>query len=352
MRVVIVRLGAMGDVIHALPAVAALRGAWPEAQIGWAIEARWAALLCARPELRFETRSAEKPLVDALHTLDPRTWRAAPFSDESWREMRSAISGMRASRYDLAIDLQGLIKSAVVAQLSGADARAGFARTRESAAGLFYTRRIATTAAHVVEQNLQLVGALTAKPVTQAEFALPRDAQAEHWCDVTLGREGWSSFAVLNPGAGWGAKLWQAQRYGEVARALRVHGIISLVNHGPGEEALADAVVQASGGAAAAVRCSISELMALTRRARIFVGGDTGPMHLAAALKVPVVALFGPTDPIRNGPYGTRAIVLRSPESETSYSHATTRDVGLESITAEEVIAAARHLLAGGGNAG
>lgn len=348
MRVLVVRLGAMGDVIHALPAVAALRRARPEAQIGWAIEARWAALLCARPEIRFQPPSPEKPLVDAVHTLDPRAWRSAPFSDETWREIRSAFGGMRASHYDVAIDLQGLMKSAVVAQLSGAAARAGFARTRESAAALFYTRRTAATTTHVVDQNLQLVSAVTQVPSESSDFVLPRDPQAEQWCDATLGREGWNSYAVLNPGAGWGAKLWPAERYGEVARALRVHGITSLVNHGPGEEALAEKVVQASGGAATALQCSLAELIALTRRARIFVGGDTGPMHLAAALKIPVVALFGPTDPARNGPYGTRAMVLRSAESRTSYSHAATRDTGLESIPAGEVIAAARHLLAGG----
>jgi heptosyltransferase-1 len=348
MRVLVVRLGAMGDVIHALPAVAALRHAWPDAQIGWAIEERWAALLCARPELRLDTRSPEKPLVDAVHTLDPRAWRAAPFSDETWRELRGAFAGIRASRYDLAIDFQGLMKSAVVAQLSGASARAGLARTRETTATLFYTRRIATAAAHVVNQNLQLANALTRQPPPNAEFVLPRDPQAEQWCDQTVGRAGWSSFAILSPGAGWGAKLWPAERYGEVARALRMHGITSVVNHGPGEEALAQVVVQAAGGAAASLRCSVAELLALTRRARIFVGGDTGPMHLAAALKVPVVALFGPTDPQRNGPFGTRAVVLRNPESRTSYSHAAVRDAGLEAIPAEAVIAAARRLLAGG----
>lgn len=348
MRVLMVRLGAMGDVIHALPAAAALRKAWPDASIGWAVETRWAALLCARPELRFDTPSEQKPLVDAVHTVNPRAWRAAPFSDETWRETRHALGGIRSSRYELAIDLQGLMKSALLAQCSGASARAGFARTRESAATLFYTRRVSTSAKHVIEQHLQLVSSLTSQPCADAEFKLPRNPEAEQWCDQAVGRQGWSSFAILNPGGGWGGKLWPAERYGEVALGLRRHGISSLVNHGPGEEALAQAVVNASGGAATPMRCSIGELIALTRRARIFIGGDTGPMHLAAAMKVPVVALFGPTDPERNGPYGTRTVVLRNPESRTSYSHRDSRDAGLEAIPAAEVIAAARYLLAGG----
>ena len=348
MRVLIVRLGSMGDVIHALPAAAALRRAWPDAKIGWAIDKRWAPLLCARPELRFDVPSDEKPLVDAVHTLELKAWRATPFADDTWREARCALGSLRASRYELAVDLQGLVKSAVVARASGAAARVGFARTREAAATLLYTRRVSTSARHVIEQNLQLISSLTCGPRTNAEFVLPRDPLAEAWCDQAVGRAGWSSFAILNPGAGWGAKQWPVERYGELARTLRMHGITSIVNHGPGEEELAKEVTRVSGGTATPIRCSMGELIALTRRARIFIGGDTGPMHLAAALKVPVVALFGPTDPERNGPYGTRAIVLRSPESRTSYSHRSMKDAGLETITSAEVIAAARHLLAGG----
>jgi len=152
-------------------------------------------------------------------------------------------------------------------------------------------------------------------------------------------------FALLNPGAGWGAKQWPADRYGEVAQALESDGLISVINFGPGEEELAQIVKATSGGAARPVSCSVSELIALTRRARIFIGGDTGPLHLAAALRVPVVAIYGPTDPARNGPYGTRSKVLRNPASRTSLSHTSDPDAGLLQITADEVIFAARVLL-------
>jgi heptosyltransferase-1 len=150
---------------------------------------------------------------------------------------------------------------------------------------------------------------------------------------------------VINPGAGWGAKCWPAARYAEVARGLAEAGVRSIINFGPKEEGLAHAVEAASGGAAQAVSCRIGELIALMRRARLFVGGDTGPMHLAAALGVPVVGIFGPTDPARNGPYGTEAVVLRSPESLTNHSRRARPDEAMLSISAADVLSAARKLL-------
>jgi heptosyltransferase I len=177
----------------------------------------------------------------------------------------------------------------------------------------------------------------------QAE--LPRDPAAEQECDRRLNARGIQTFALLNPGAGWGAKQWPAERYAQVATQLAEDGLKSLINFGPGEEDLAGAVEAASNGAAQTLTGSLTELIALTRRARLFIGGDTGPMHLAAALGVPVVAIFGPTDPARNGPFGTRSIVLRSALSSTSYHHTSRADQGLLEISSAQVLAAARQLL-------
>jgi heptosyltransferase-1 len=193
--------------------------------------------------------------------------------------------------------------------------------------------------------NLALARALTGQEPPPVRFELPRDPGAEAWCDSELRRRGAERFLLLAPGGGWGAKLWPVARYGEVARALAEDGLRTLVNYGPSEEALAQEAASASGGAAQPLSCSISELIALTRRAQIFLGGDTGPMHLAAALDVPVVAVFGPTDPARNGPFGTRSMVLRSAASQTSYAHRAEVDPGMLAITTEEVVAAARRLL-------
>lgn len=343
-RILVVRLGAMGDVIHALPAVAALRQSRPEARIGWVIEERWAELLGPIEG----PRSPARPLVDDIHTVNTRAWRLEPFSDETWKELTASIRSLRNGQYEAAIDFQGTWKSAVMARLSGAPVRVGFRQPRESGARIFNNRTVEASGVHVIEQNVSLLAGLGVRHTDCVPAAvLPRNEAHERWAEEELSRRGQQAqrFAVINPGAGWGAKRWPAERYGEVARALAESGIQSLVNFGPGEEELADAVVAAGGGGAQAFRSTVGELVALLRRARVFVGGDTGPMHLAAALRVPVVAIFGPTDPARNGPYGTRATVLRSPESVTDHSRHRQPEAAMLSITAADVVAAARQLL-------
>jgi heptosyltransferase-1 len=356
-RLLIVRLGSMGDIIHALPAVATLRRAFPGATIGWAVERRWAALLSSGAALA-GPRSPEKPLVDIVHSVDTLAWRSALLSGETWREFRHSLGQLRDMRYDIAMDFQGAWKSAILAQLSRVPRRIGFMQPREKPATLFYTQQIAARGRHIVEQNISLAEELTRVPGSetratqspapqeQAFFPLPRDPVAERAIEQQLRSRGLQSFAIVNPGAGWGAKCWPAERYAEVVRALAVHGLRAIVNFGPGEEQLAREVEHAANGAAIAMPATVSELIALCRGARICVGGDTGPVHLAAALGVPVVSLFGPTDPARNGPYSDRAMVLRSHASRTTMSHEKHPEEGLLQITAAEVIAAARHLLA------
>ncbi len=355
MRVLIVRLGSMGDVLHAMPAVAALRAADPDAYIGWAIERRWTPLLVADDTPLSGPRSPQRPLVDHVHVVSTRAWRKAPFSDETWAEVRNVFRDIREQRYDVALDFQGAIKSAVVAQFSGAPTRIGFAQPREKPATMLYTSAVQPTARHVIDQNLALIAALwnVEREVRCENLLLPSDHAAESeiarklsgMSPATSDERSATAFAILNTGAGWAAKEWPADRYAEVARALQEHGIVAVVNYGPGEEALAREVENTSGGAARPIFCTLAELVELTRRASLFIGGDTGPMHLAAALGVPVLALFGPTDPARNGPYSSNSIVLRHPSSRTDYSHKNTFDPGLLNITAGEVIASARTLL-------
>jgi hypothetical protein len=189
-----------------------------------------------------------------------------------------------------------------------------------------------------------------AEAVTNGKLAIPNlefphDPSAEEQCEHRLLEHGMEQFVLLNPGAGWGAKQWPAERYGEVAHRLAEWGYGSLVNFGPGEGVLARAVEATSEGAAEGISCSLSLLIALTRRARLFIGGDTGPMHLAAALGVPIVGLFGPTNPARNGPFGTRTVVLRSESSVTSHSRRKDPERGLLEITPDQVLVAAKQLL-------
>jgi heptosyltransferase-1 len=340
----VVRLGAMGDIIHTLPAVTALRRAFPETKIGWVVEDRWAELLCARDSARSGPRSAARPLVDFIHTVDTKAWRKSLLSRETQREVSKVRHEIRDCKYQMAVDFQGAMKSALIARLSGVRTIFGMANPREAPARIFYHRRIATTGTHVIEQYDSLAAAVAGKPLVTTTIQFPRDDSAENATTKTLGEIG-QTFVLINPGAGWAAKQWPAERYGEVARELAKAGLAPLINFGPGEKELALAVESASHGAARLISCSIAELIALTRRARLFVGGDTGPLHLAAALGVPVIAIFGPTDPARNGPYGTRSIVLRNPASRTSLSHTNQPDPGLLQITTNEVVRSARRLL-------
>jgi lipopolysaccharide heptosyltransferase I len=338
----------MGDVIHTLPAAQALREAFPDAMIGWLIEDRWAELVCAPGTPRRGARSPQRPLADWVHTVKLREWKKSLWTFVGAQQIAKVWNDVRSAGYDVAVDLQGAIRSAVLGRWSGARTVYGAADPRESAASMLYSRRVVTRGMHVVEQNFSLAEAVAGRPLPmpkQVEF--PHDAEAEEHIAQRLAAAGVSEFAIMNPGAGWGAKRWPAERYGLVANALACDGVRSVVNFGPGEEELAREVESASGGAARAMKCSISELIALTRRARLFVGGDTGPMHLAAALKIPVAAIFGPTDPARNGPYGTRSVVLRNPASATTHARLAEPEEGLLEIGADAVVNAARSLLHG-----
>lgn len=339
----VVRLGAMGDVIHTMAAIAALRSALPQAKIGWAIEERWAELLRANGERSAGTRSAARSLVDSVHVLNTKRWRRSLLAAPTRTQIANAFRDIRSQRYTVAADFQGGIKSALVARFARTQTVIGMAQPREAPARLFYRQRVNTIGRHVIEQYHSLAEAIAGRslPITSPEF--PHDPEAEAAIIAKLGSH--ENIAILTPGAGWAAKQWPAERYGEVAKTLAADGMFPVINFGPGEENLARIADAASGGSAAAISCSLSELIALIRRARLFIGGDTGPLHLAAALKIPVVAIFGPTDPARNGPYGTRSVVLRSPASVTSLSHTSAADPGLLQITTAEVIHAARQLL-------
>jgi heptosyltransferase I len=350
-RLLIVRLSAMGDVIHTLPAVQALREAFPQAHIGWLIEERWAELLCAAGSSRRGPRSGLRPLVDEVHTVNLKAWGKSLLSMSTVQRIATVWNDVRDAHYEAAVDLQGSMRSAVLARLSGARVRYGAAEPRESPASLWYTRKVVVHGRHVVEQNLSIaeavIGCEVKRSVEDISCELPCDPAAEARTEQGLAHRGIRDLAILNPGAGWGAKRWPAERYGEVARMLADAGICPMVNYGPGEEDLFRAVLAASGSQARPTKGTITELIALTRRARLFIGGDTGPLHLAAALRVPVVAIYGPTDPARNGPYGTRSIVLRSAESVTSHARRAEADEGMLAIGSEAVVAAANRLLGG-----
>jgi heptosyltransferase-1 len=197
----------------------------------------------------------------------------------------------------------------------------------------------------VIEQDVELASAVAGDELAPLQPLLPVDPAAEAWCDSLLCPCAGQPVVLLNPGAGWGAKRWPVERYAAVASALAARGDCVLVNAGPGEEALANAIAEQSDGAARPLISTLPQLIALTRRVDLVVGGDTGPLHLASALARPVVGIYGPTDPARNGPFGTRARVLRSPQSRRDHSRRAEPEAGLLTITPDAVLEAAESLL-------
>ena len=335
----IVRVGAMGDVLHGLPAVAALRAERPAWTMDWVVDPRWAPLLVEG--------TGASPVVGAVHLADTRLWSRAPLRGATRRSVLELRRQIHDGHYDAVVDLQGTLRSAVIGSFAGATRFAGFADPREKAAGWFYRQRFPRQGTHVVEQAAALLGAAVGVVLQPASVQLPRHTAADAWVeDVVAKAAPGGRFALLAPTAGWGAKQWPAERYGALARALQARGFSTLVNAATADEPVARAVVDASEGAAVAVAGDLSQLIALCRRAALAIGGDSGPIHLAAALGRPTVALFGPTDPARNGPWGpgpTR--VLRHASSVLSYKRVPVVEAGLARITVEEVLEAAVGLL-------
>jgi len=327
-RFLVVRLGSLGDIVFTIPAVAALRAAFPEARIDWLVDRRWIALVEGNPHL---TKIIALP-------------------DRSVKTYLGCAKGLRENLYTCAIDIQALYKSAALAWLSRAPRRIGFTRNfvRESGAALFYTERIAPNAPHMVGQNMALAVAAGAREIP-AEFPLHIAPEASQKVESLLEPLSGKPFVVLSPGGGWKSKCWPAERFGHLAARLSVErSFRCLVNSGPGEERLAEAAVAASEGTLTLLpKMSLDVLMALLQRAMLVVAADSGPLHLAVALKTPVVGLFGPTDPARNGPYCKEDIVVRNAsESDTTYKRRDEYSAAMLSIGVQQVLDAIEKRLA------
>lgn len=301
-EILVIRLGAMGDILHALPAVASLRASLPNAAITWAVEQKWLPLL------------EDNPCVQHTAVIDRH----------SVGGIRRSLRALRERSYEWAIDLQGLYKSALVGRLARAHTLLGFDRSqlREPLAGVFYQQTVKARREHVVERNLELVAAAGASMICP-ESPLP-PGRAE--CRLPEGR-----FVLASPLAGWMSKQWPREHFAQLARLLQQRYDVPLVvDVPPGMETadLAPAIPHQS---------SLAGLIYATRRATAVLGVDSGPLHLAAALRKPGVAIFGPTDPARNGPYGGTIAVLRVPDAITTYRRGATIDPSMAAIQPEAV---------------
>jgi heptosyltransferase-1 len=297
MRILIVKLGSIGDIVHTLPALAAIRKALPDAEISWVVEHRSAEIL------------RDNPILDRLIVVDTKALRRGLVSGETLRAPRQQLRQLRASAFDLALDFQGLLKSASIARLSGARRIFGFAADslREPASRILLSKAIPVSKnLHVIRKNLALVSGALNIPVPEAaaDMQFPIATNAAHEAEAGSAElPTGGAYAILNPGGGWPTKLWSVERFGRLADELWSHfGLHSLVTHGPGEEVLADTVLQSSeSGKVYAVSLSLKGFYELAKRAQVYVGGDTGPTHLAIAAGTPMVGLFGPTEWWRNG---------------------------------------------------
>jgi ADP-heptose:LPS heptosyltransferase len=318
-RFLVVRLGSLGDIVHTFPAVAGLRDSFPNAEIVWLTHPRWV-------ELVFSSGLANE------------IW---PVDSRDLSQVRLVLQKIRNSpAWSAAIDYQGLWKSALLAFLGGVRRRIGFSSDtiREFGVPILYTDRVRVHSAHIADQNGELsLRAGATRPVGNVIL------QVEPTCVATvrsyLAERGVARYIVLSPGGGWSSKCWPPERFGALCRKIREElQVCCVINYGPGEEELVARVQQASGDAnPIAYNGELCPLMALLRNAMCIVGGDTGPLHLAVALGTPAVALFGPTDPARNGPYPPQPITLRSASADTTYERSGETAASLLELSVDEV---------------
>ena len=325
------KLSSLGDVVHALPVAATLRAARPRARLAWIVERREAAVL------------REHPAIDEVIVADTRAWRRArrpAAARAALADLRALRCRLRQWRFDIALDLQGLMKSGLITAACGAPLRVGFAAGwgREPLHALFVNRRVQPppTARHVVEQYLALLAPLGIAE-RRVEFRLPTapvvEARVEEWL-AAAGLKPHRRLVVLNPGAGRADKRWPVEHFAVLARRLAHEADAHpLVTWGPGEEAAARSIVEGSGTAVLAPPTDLDALLALLRRASVVVAADTGPLHMAAGVGTPCVGLFGPTVASRNGPYGEGHRALTSPDGT------------MAALTPERVLAAVSEAL-------
>ena len=295
MNILIVKLGAIGDIIHTLPTLAAIRAGLPEATISWVAEERSAEVLRGNP------------WIDNLIEVDTRALRVRRAVDKMLVDAAKQVKGLRQNDFDISIDFQGLLKSAVISKLSGARQRWGFSRSelREPASRVFYTDTASSSPmTHVIRRNLDLAQNALGYRSEHAELAFPIFTSDEHMreADEIVTRVG-GRFAILNPAGGWVTKLWPSANYGRLADLIWDKlGLASIVVTGPNEAALADDVLRNSrSGKTITATPSLKGFYELSKHASVYVGGDTGPTHLAIAARAPVVGIFGPTEWWRNG---------------------------------------------------
>jgi len=295
LKILFVKLSSIGDIVHALPTLAHVRKMLPDAEIGWAVDARYAEILRGNG------------LIDHLVEIDMRSLRGGKVIEEMFLDIGKQFGSLRKHKFDIALDMQGLLKSATLAKFSGAGKRWGFAKKdlREPASRIFYTNTVGVEPqTHVIKRNAVLaVEALNIKK-QHGDFEFPIFTNDEHKMEAAaIAEKAGQNFVILNPAGGWVTKLWQPEKYGELADAIfKKLGMVSVVVSGQNEDELAEkALANSHNGKTIVAKPSLKGFYELAKFARLYVGGDTGPTHIAIAAGTPVVGIFGPTEWWRNG---------------------------------------------------
>lgn len=295
MKILIVKLGSIGDVIHTLPVLPAIKKALPDAEISWVVEKKSAELL------------RQNPLLSELIEVDTKNLRRKEMLGSSLSIARQQLKQLRATKFDVTLDFQGLLKSALVAKISRSKRRYGFSREslREPASRFLLSETIAVKpGVHVITKNLALAGKALKIPMPERDFEFPIFTNENHRqeAEKIISQSG-ANFAILNPAGGWATKLWDTERFGALAdRLWEQSSLVSIVTTAPGERELAEKVLQASrSGKIVLANPGLKGFYELAKRAAVYVGGDTGPTHLAIAAGAPIVGIFGPTEWAVNG---------------------------------------------------
>ncbi len=331
-KILIIRLSSLGDILHALPAFSNLRSTFPDAKIDWLVAKKCSFL------------PATVRGINTLRVLDTDSLLRFPLDRPAWNQFRSLIRELRACHFDCVLDFQGLLKTAFLASVSGSPVRIGFSKelVRERPADWFYNQKLKAPQkqVHVLVLNQMLAELAGARPgPSMVDFSVP--AEDDAYVESLLLRNQLKEFVVINPGGGWPTKRWNPERYGRLAKRIQQLGLPVAVTTGPGEDGLFRAIAESCGGPSPRhFPVSFLQLIPLLKRARLFIGGDTGPFHLACALGTAVVGIFGPTSPVRNGPWrsGDEVIAHALPCS-SCYGRSCSRNTECMDIPVDEVFA-------------
>ncbi len=292
-RILIIKPSSLGDIIHSLPVLNSLKKCFPHSRIHWVVARNFAELL------------EDHPMIDRLWIIDKDRWKEPLSFFSNLKELLRLRRGLRAEKFDMVIDLQGLLRSGIIAALTGSALRIGFKEAREGST-LFYTHQIeGGRTLHAVERYLNVLP-FTGCSVKEIDFPLPERVLSPEFRDLCK-----EDYAVIAPGARWTTKRWPPERFGEIAKRLPFK---TLIIGSLAEADLATEVVRSSNGKALSLagKTNLKDLVEIIRNSRLLLSNDSGPVHIGAALGIPTFAIFGPTSPLRTGPYGKNTFVIRS----------------------------------------